>query len=242
MHKSGMVHDRHPTESCFFCQDCTACGGSGGIGGLVKTQHSMRDEHTVSAGCDSVSHVSQRVSQGCSACPHCAGLGHCHTNQMAHDRGPTERCFFCEECSFCAGSGQVPEELGFGQLPPPGELMPCRGCEGKGFRHTDPSAHDRASDERCFFCTDCCTCGGRGWADPASMRHPLQTSASPPGACPHCDGKGFRHPVGAASSAHDRSANERCFFCEDCTACGGCGMAATHSSSRVNESVVVELG
>eukprot|EP00928_Gymnodinium_smaydae_P009433 TRINITY_DN13533_c0_g1_i1.p1 TRINITY_DN13533_c0_g1~~TRINITY_DN13533_c0_g1_i1.p1 ORF type:complete len:171 (-),score=29.51 TRINITY_DN13533_c0_g1_i1:174-641(-) len=41
--------------------------------------------------------------------------------------------------------------------------------------------------------------------------------------CPACSGRGFMH---SSVIPHDKDTEERCFFCHDCEACGGSGIAA----------------
>merc|ERR1712003_548109 len=109
--------------------------------------------------------------------------------------------------------------------------QPCFKCDGKGFCHTSTMDHDKEEGERCFFCSNCNTCGGSGAVDAGLTT--VQTALggvlgvstiavhhSGPRPCFKCEGKGFCHD---SSMNHDKEENERCFFCSDCSGCGGCG-------------------
>lgn len=153
-HDSTMDHDAPHGARCFFCKDCQACGSSGCIsGGPSLTRH----HGVVTASC------------GKQACFKCEGRGFAHDSSMDHDKPHGERCFFCKDCDSCGGSGAidggsttvVPGAYGgatvFHQGP-----QPCFVCSGKGFSHQSSMPHDKACDERCFFCEDCNACGGKG--------------------------------------------------------------------------------
>jgi len=117
-------------------------------------------------------------------CFKCKGNGYCHSSSMAHDKGPNERCFFCENCDGCGGSGHIQGQqttvqqvggmggmgMGMGmnmggpaviQTSTSG-LQPCFKCHGKGYCHDSDMDHDKGPDEKCFFCKDCDGCGGSG--------------------------------------------------------------------------------
>jgi len=85
------------------------------------------------------------------ACFKCKGRGFSHESTMTHDKGPGERCFFCENCSGCGGSGMIDAVD-----------QACFKCEGKGFCHNSSMTHDKGPSERCFFCEKCSGCDGIG--------------------------------------------------------------------------------
>jgi len=113
-------------------------------------------------------------------CFKCKGNGYCHSSSMAHDKGPNERCFFCENCDGCGGSGAIKGQSvtvvqtgGMGMMgmnmggpsvvtTSKGGLQPCFKCKGRGYCHESSMTHDKGEDEKCFFCKDCDTCDGSG--------------------------------------------------------------------------------
>lgn len=183
-------------------------------------------------------------------CFKCDGRGFCHDSSMQHDKDPDERCFFCSACIGCGGRGAIPArqtivQQGVAPMGPmgmpaaavvvqeSGGLRPCCKCDGQGFCHTSSMNHDAPLEEKCFFCEECNTCGGKGAIPAGQMTEVIsethgyglaggmvtvQESGVQP--CFKCDGKGFCH---TSSMDHDKDEHERCLFCSNCAACGGCG-------------------
>ncbi|MBI3096874.1 MAG: hypothetical protein HYY93_01310 [Planctomycetes bacterium] len=87
----------------------------------------------------------QEVRPSARACPKCGGCGKVHRTSMPHK--PPD-CFFCEECSGCSGTGVVPEGA-----------SRCPRCKGEGRYHESTMSHSPG----CIFCTECETCGEKGW-------------------------------------------------------------------------------
>jgi hypothetical protein len=102
------------------------------------------------------------VVAGPQRCFKCEGKGFSHDSNMTHDKGPNERCFFCKNCSGCGGSGMISSggTVGMGGMGAPAQ--PCFKCQGKGYSHDSSMTHDKGPDMRCFFCSDCKSCGGTG--------------------------------------------------------------------------------
>jgi len=223
---------------------------------------------------------------GQQACFKCQGKGFMHTSSMNHDKGPHEKCFFCETCDGCGGSGRIQGQTTvvqqvqpvavvqpMGMVQPVGGmgmmggmggcqmaapvvvaapgigmggmggatvqtsqgLQPCFKCNGNGFCHESSMTHDKGPDEKCFFCKSCNSCGGSGAIQGGTttvqqvggmggmgMMGGGAVVATTQGLqpCFKCDGKGFAHE---SSMGHDKAHNEKCFFCEDCSGCGGSG-------------------
>jgi len=103
-----------------------------------------------------------------------------------------------------------PAAMSVAVCPPVRQAGPqaCFKCKGKGFSHDSTMTHDKGPGERCFFCENCCACGGSGMIDAGDQ------------ACFKCQGKGFCHN---SSMTHDKGPTERCFFCEKCSGCDGTG-------------------
>lgn len=105
-------------------------------------------------------------------CFKCQGKGFSHDSSMTHDKLPTERCFFCKNCSGCGGTGIISGGgggMGMGMATGMGAMggmgtpvQPCFKCQGKGFCHDSSMTHDKAPQDRCFFCSNCNSCGGTG--------------------------------------------------------------------------------
>jgi len=154
IHESSMQHDKSENERCFFCKTCNTCGGRG----FLQSQ-----THIVSNGFSQ-----QVVSNRAEACVKCHGNGFCHESTMNHDKGPNERCFFCKDCRTCGGSGvlqgttQVNSNIFGGASIVDNRPQPCMRCQGNGYVHESTMAHDKGPDEKCFFCTNCQSCGGSG--------------------------------------------------------------------------------
>lgn len=169
------------------------------------------------------------VNLGPQPCFKCEGKGFCHDSTMDHDKPPNERCFFCKECSGCGGSGAIRGGtmtgvgMGAGMTPMGVDLGPqrCFKCEGHGFVHDSSMAHDKAPDEKCFFCKDCNSCGGSGAIKGGAVQAVGGAIVNTgPQRCFKCEGKGFCHD---STMAHDKPPHEKCFFCKDCSGCGGSG-------------------
>jgi len=101
----------------------------------------------------------------------------------------------------------------------------CVHCRGRGFIHNSSMQHQKREDERCFFCQTCNTCGGRGTLQSQThivsngfTQQVVSDRAEP---CVRCNGNGFCHD---SSMKHDKGPNQRCFFCKDCSTCGGSGV------------------
>eukprot|EP00928_Gymnodinium_smaydae_P065682 TRINITY_DN4878_c0_g2_i1.p1 TRINITY_DN4878_c0_g2~~TRINITY_DN4878_c0_g2_i1.p1 ORF type:complete len:284 (+),score=21.21 TRINITY_DN4878_c0_g2_i1:75-926(+) len=179
------------------------------------------------------------IQQGMQPCFKCQGRGFCHTSNMNHNKGPNEKCMFCDTCDGCGGCGAIqggqavmPGMPGCGMMGGGGIVIqegmrPCYKCHGHGFCHDSPMPHDKGPDEKCFFCEKCDGCGGSGAIQGG------QTAMMPGGfmgggiviqpgmqMCFKCRGHGFTH---FRSIDHDKPMGERCFFCQDCDACGGRG-------------------
>lgn len=99
-HDSSMPHDKGPNEKCFFCKSCCACGGSGAIQGGTTTVQQVGMQGMMGGAV-----VTQ--TQGLQPCFKCDGKGWCHNSNMPHDKGPSEKCFFCKSCDTCSGSGAI---------------------------------------------------------------------------------------------------------------------------------------
>jgi len=116
------------------------------------------------------------VQENCPvACPRCHGCGFSHDSDMTHDKPQGEKCFFCTPCKGCGGRGvisggtsTVSHNQGF--FPGTGgttivqENRPvaCLRCHGCGFSHDSNMRHDKPQGEKCFFCTPCKACDGKG--------------------------------------------------------------------------------
>merc|ERR1712048_547820 len=107
-HMSAMDHDKSPYERCFFCQDCDGCGGRGNIqGGPAMGMPAMAGMGMPAMGVPAMGGMAPVAAMavpcggGAQACFKCEGKGFCHTSAMDHDRGPDERCFFCQDCDGC---------------------------------------------------------------------------------------------------------------------------------------------
>merc|ERR1712039_369137 len=110
----------------------------------------------------------------------------------------------------------------------------CFKCEGRGFCHDSSMTHDKAPHERCFFCKSCDGCGGSGAINSGmgggmmggmgggmgGVMCGMGGGMGAPQRCFKCEGKGWCHD---SSMTHDKLPHEKCFFCKDCTACGGRG-------------------
>uniref|UniRef100_A0A7S2K7C0 Uncharacterized protein n=1 Tax=Zooxanthella nutricula TaxID=1333877 RepID=A0A7S2K7C0_9DINO len=153
-------------------------------------------------------------------CFRCGGKGFRHEGTLDHDGHSGERCFGCENCQLCRGSGRL-------EPPHRGGPRPCSSCSGRGFRHASAMRHDGAADQRCLFCAPCGDCAGQG-AAPCGMpaarargadgAEACDSSSQPP--CFRCAGRGFRHE---SRMDHDAPADEKCFWCKSCQMCGGTG-------------------
>ena len=100
VHLSNMTHKK-PTmnQKCFFCEDCTACKGNGFIKG----------SKTVTTSVDIFGNVHNVSSQSSvQPCFKCKGNGFVHLSNMTHKK-PTmnQKCFFCEDCKACKGTGRM---------------------------------------------------------------------------------------------------------------------------------------
>merc|ERR1719343_739874 len=99
-----MDHDKSPYERCFFCQNCDGCGGSGAISGGPAMAMPAFATPAVAA---PMAAMAVPCGGGVQACFKCEGKGFCHTSAMDHDKGPNERCFFCQSCDGCGGRGAI---------------------------------------------------------------------------------------------------------------------------------------
>ena len=99
VHESNMNHKTgDPNKKCFFCEDCNGCKGKG----FIKAKQKLITT-TDAFGRATVQQVSSM-----SACPKCRGHGWTHTSSMTHKTGdPNKRCFFCENCNSCKGTGRI---------------------------------------------------------------------------------------------------------------------------------------
>jgi hypothetical protein len=106
--------------------------------------------------------------------------------------------------------------------PPVGGMgaQPCFKCQGKGWCHESSMTHDKAPDQRCFFCKDCNGCGGTGAISGGGMGMGMGGMMGGAQRCFKCQGKGFCHD---SSMTHDKGPGDRCFFCKNCNSCGGTG-------------------
>merc|ERR1712034_75401 len=98
-------------------------------------------------------------------CFKCRGNGFTHESSMKHDKPAlNQRCFFCKDCSTCQGSGLIAGNHGYGFQPQYGLPVygprPCVRCQGNGFYHDSNQKHDKAPNQKCFFCEKCKTCNG----------------------------------------------------------------------------------
>eukprot|EP01084_Bolivina_argentea_P086658 156617_1 len=84
----------------------------------------------------------------------------------------------------------------------------CPRCKGNGWCHNSTMNHDKPPNQKCFFCGNCDSCGGKGWIQGA-----IRT-------CPKCRGNGFCHD---SSMRHDKGPNQKCFWCKPCNGCSGKG-------------------
>eukprot|EP00927_Polykrikos_kofoidii_P078127 TRINITY_DN74995_c0_g1_i1.p1 TRINITY_DN74995_c0_g1~~TRINITY_DN74995_c0_g1_i1.p1 ORF type:complete len:572 (+),score=116.48 TRINITY_DN74995_c0_g1_i1:184-1716(+) len=134
-------------------------------------------------------------------CTKCKGTGFMHKSSMPHQARNRQRCFFCQDCDKCDGSGSCAYE------PPCQSEQDCFKCKGRGFSHDSNMSHDTGPSERCFFCEDCNSCEGVGRITDAKK-------------CFKCHGRGFWHYRGMS---HSEGRKKRCFFCDDCRECDGKG-------------------
>jgi hypothetical protein len=250
-HDSDMAHDKEANERCFFCEPCKGCGGSGAIQGTTTSVQPVGGMMPGMGG------VAVQTSQALQPCFKCCGNGFCHTSDMPHDKEEGQRCFFCEDCDTCNGRGAIPggttmvQQMGvpgmmggmgmpqvgmMGGMGAPVAtqttqgLMPCFKCEGRGWCHDCDMPHDKDPDEKCFFCTACCACDGSGAIQGETTT--MQQMGMPGMCCPmvvqtqglqpcfKCEGRGWCHDC---DMPHDKDQDEKCFFCTDCNACGGRG-------------------
>ncbi len=121
----------------------------------------------------------------------------------------------------------------YGQYQPPmmSSTQACPSCKGSGWRHDSSMPHDKAPGQKCFFCTSCNGCQGRGTVQGGGVSIVSQPAfggfggiaviQTGPTACPSCAGAGFRHD---SSMPHDKPSGTRCFFCEPCKGCGSRGV------------------
>lgn len=170
-HDSSMTHDKPHGEKCFFCKSCVGCGGRGMIQGGSAVIHGGGSSPFAPMGGQTV------INQGRQPCVRCEGKGFCHNSSMTHDKPHGEKCFFCETCVGCGGCGMV--EGGSAVISGGGGYSPfnpigggttvintgparCARCDGHGFCHDSSMNHDKGPGEKCFFCTECPGCRGRG--------------------------------------------------------------------------------
>lgn len=94
----------------------------------------------------------------------------------------------------------------------PSDPQTCPRCTGNGFQHVASSPHNaKRPTDRCKHCVACKACQGSG----------VTTKV----ACKDCGTKGFVHPKEERGRRHDAPEGLRCFFCRNCSTCGGLGVA-----------------
>ncbi len=176
------------------------------------------------------------VNQGPVKCPSCKGHGWRHDNSMPHHGSPEQRCMFCSTCS-CGGKGLVEGDtalisggaMGMGTTTVVHQgSRPCPGCSARGWKHSGSMPHDKGPDTKCFFCAQCPACDGRGTVSGGEVAiHEsgfggaavVVSMGTQP--CVVCSARGFTHSSGMN---HDKAPTDRCFFCQNCPACGGKGV------------------
>lgn len=89
--------------------------------------------------------------------------------------------------------------------------VPCIRCYGRGFFHYSKMKHDLPTEQKCFFCKSCLTCGGSGQL---SKTHDFVS-------CSRCKSAGWIHS--STKHPHSADAGEPCLFCADCIACKSSG-------------------
>ena len=97
VHESSMAHRGATHQKCFFCEDCKGCRGTG----FVKGTQSVTTSTNV---------LGQTVNAVCSTpstCFKCQGNGWVHTSSMQHKGDVSRKCFFCEGCNSCGGTGRI---------------------------------------------------------------------------------------------------------------------------------------
>eukprot|EP00439_Symbiodinium_sp_Y106_P026680 s1628_g3.t1 len=151
-HNSSMNHNERPDKRCFFCEDCDACRGRG-MHASPRHHHGSHHHHHGHGG----GFMDTLGFGGRQECFKCEGKGFFHDSSMNHDAGPNSRCFFCKDCSGCKGRGHIEAATPWSKH---GQM--CTHCHGHGFVHESSMNHDKARDEKCFFCKDCRKCHGKG--------------------------------------------------------------------------------
>merc|ERR1712129_140523 len=105
----------------------------------------------------------------------------------------------------------------------------CPKCRGNGFVHDSTMDHQYGADlsRRCFFCSECKGCKGKGVVQVKQQNEQISTFANNRAQrarvmdCPPCRGRGWAHTSSMEHSTGDP--NKRCFFCEECKQCKGKG-------------------
>lgn len=119
-----MPHKEGPNMKCFFCDSCSSCGGSGQVQQASTTTTTVQPGAPAMAlnvggmcvgmvpgGPQQVTQVTT-VSGAQAPCGACGAKGWKHTSSMTHKKGPNEKCFFCDDCAVCKGTGVIRATMG----------------------------------------------------------------------------------------------------------------------------------
>eukprot|EP00122_Pirum_gemmata_P005187 Pgem_evm1s4731 len=110
VHDSNMRHDKAENMKCFFCESCPTCRGQGSTRATTHVETNAYGQSMITSNADQ-------------PCIRCRGNGFVHNSGMRHDKSPDSKCFFCESCSTCRGSGvqkgvtESHTTMGMGQPP-----------------------------------------------------------------------------------------------------------------------------
>merc|ERR1712096_589093 len=91
------------------------------------------------------------IQQGPQPCFKCQGKGFSHDTSMTHKAAQGQKCFFCQDCTACSGSGQIAG----------GQTTITQGNAMMG----QTSAVIHSGPQRCFKCS------GNGFCHDSSMTH-----------------------------------------------------------------------
>ena len=164
VHNKSIGHDGPQNRKCFFCEDCPTCRGTGTCQSTTHVERNMNPYPYGSSSTD----ITRDVNE---PCIHCSGKGFNHDSSMPHNKPQGTRCFFCEDCKTCNGSGvqktTITEHtdmsmMGGSTFVTRDGNEPCIRCSGKGFIHDSMMKHDKPQGTKCFFCKACNTCNGSG--------------------------------------------------------------------------------